>query len=347
VCNVKCSYYVMVSLCCGTFLLGQETRTVASDRFENVTVLNNMPADHMGKVMNIMSEALGVNCTHCHVGFDFANEDVQNKATARKMIAMTLAINREHFGGSSVVTCMSCHQGSAKPVDAAMSATQLAAISTATSATPVPIKAIDVASRSVQSLSVQEIQKRYQHGLRPESPSGSFVTEKWNAIRKEPNGNQEREVITLVDRTTWEHVTYYDQLAVTERYQNGAVEKLAGDKKIDLKSDEEAHIKIEASLTLGRELNSLFSNWTVANSVMIAERPMQVLQANDGELSHRFYFDDETGLLRRRTASLPTVLGAYVVEVDYDEFQLVNGVKRPLRTVFRMPSVRWESQFKP
>ena len=42
----------------------------AGQKFKNIKVLNEMPADQMGKVMNLFSASLGVNCSYCHVSND-------------------------------------------------------------------------------------------------------------------------------------------------------------------------------------------------------------------------------------------------------------------------------------
>ena len=39
------------------------------------------------------------------------------KKTAREMIAMTAAINKDTFRGQLQVTCFSCHRGAARPVN--------------------------------------------------------------------------------------------------------------------------------------------------------------------------------------------------------------------------------------
>ncbi|MGI8467339.1 MAG: photosynthetic reaction center cytochrome c subunit family protein, partial [Pyrinomonadaceae bacterium] len=56
----------------------------AGQHFKNIKVLNDMPADQLGKVMNIMSASLGVNCNFCHVEGDFAKDDKEEKQTARE-----------------------------------------------------------------------------------------------------------------------------------------------------------------------------------------------------------------------------------------------------------------------
>ena len=87
----------------------------AGSKFKNVTVLAQMPADQMGKVMNMMSASLGVNCSFCHEGTNFAKEGIGQKDAGRKMISMTLGINNEFFEGKAEVNCNTCHQGKTIP----------------------------------------------------------------------------------------------------------------------------------------------------------------------------------------------------------------------------------------
>ncbi len=93
------------------------------DRFTNLKVL---PAD-VGKqqlvdTMKGFRYAMGTNCAHCHEGegddlsvYDFASDARPAKEVARRHMRMTRQINDEYFEGQATVTCMSCHQGEAKP----------------------------------------------------------------------------------------------------------------------------------------------------------------------------------------------------------------------------------------
>ena len=88
----------------------------------------DMPRAQLLANMRLFSQSLGVRCTHCHVGtegqplstFDFASDAKPTKATARRMLLMTRAINQQHFGvpdfANDKVTCFTCHRGSTKPV---------------------------------------------------------------------------------------------------------------------------------------------------------------------------------------------------------------------------------------
>ncbi len=194
----------------------QDNIAKAGDRFQHVTALVDMPAEQMGKVMNIMSEALGVSCTYCHAGYDFAKEDVATKATARQMIEMTLKLNRDQFAGRTVVTCMTCHQGQAKVVDASLSATDIA--KAVKHAQPVTGPAISSLANDPAQLKANEeleaVFKRYiQLGGRDRASdkpqAGLFRARSFAGQRIEPGGKTEPEVLEIAAPEKWLQVTDY------------------------------------------------------------------------------------------------------------------------------------------
>jgi hypothetical protein len=78
--------------------------------------------------MRGFTAALGVECSHCHVGTpqERAKDDNPKKAVARKMLQMTMAINNDMLKGmgeppapgTQKVTCFTCHRGVLKPLTA-------------------------------------------------------------------------------------------------------------------------------------------------------------------------------------------------------------------------------------
>ena len=78
--------------------------------------------------MRGFAAALGVECSHCHVGTmqERSKDDNPKKGIARKMIQMTNAINADLLkgvgdapaAGVSKVTCFTCHRGAIKPLNA-------------------------------------------------------------------------------------------------------------------------------------------------------------------------------------------------------------------------------------
>jgi hypothetical protein len=93
----------------------------------NLQVLpKTMSQQEVVAVMRTFTQGLGVMCDHCHVGTqaDRAKDDKPEKATARKMIKMMMAINDDFLKdvgtapepGKSKVTCYTCHRGAVKPL---------------------------------------------------------------------------------------------------------------------------------------------------------------------------------------------------------------------------------------
>src|SRR6266700_3221032 len=89
---------------------------LAEEQFKNIQALKGIPADQVIPAMQFIAASLGVECEHCHVEHAFEKDDKKPKVTARKMINMMMAINKDNFEGHREVTCYSCHRGSADPM---------------------------------------------------------------------------------------------------------------------------------------------------------------------------------------------------------------------------------------
>src|SRR6266852_1375339 len=87
---------------------------------KNIKVLSGLPQSQLIPVMNFMSSSLGVRCTYCHVNkdgkWDFVTDEKPEKNTAREMIKMVLAVNKDTFRGNTEVSCYTCHRGRTSPV---------------------------------------------------------------------------------------------------------------------------------------------------------------------------------------------------------------------------------------
>jgi hypothetical protein len=92
---------------------------------QNLQVLpKTMTRPEVTTLMRSVAASLGVQCNHCHVGSpaDRAKDDKPEKAMARKMFRMAMAINNDLLkdigtpptDGSLRVTCFTCHRGALK-----------------------------------------------------------------------------------------------------------------------------------------------------------------------------------------------------------------------------------------
>lgn len=92
-----------------------DTTKPAEQVYKNIQVLKGVPASRVPSVMTFFSKCLGVDCSHCHVPNEFDKDDKPAKQTARRMLTMVHQINDTNFAGEGLVSCWTCHRGSAKP----------------------------------------------------------------------------------------------------------------------------------------------------------------------------------------------------------------------------------------
>ena len=88
---------------------------MAEQVFKNVLVLHGITVAEFMGTMGFIAASLSLNCLDCHVdesADDFAKYAVDTpiKQTARKMLLMVQAINKQTFGGVTTVTCYTCHR---------------------------------------------------------------------------------------------------------------------------------------------------------------------------------------------------------------------------------------------
>jgi hypothetical protein len=93
----------------------------------NVQVLPaDMPMNELVSLMASFTRALGIRCSHCHVGeesaelatYDFASDEKELKRKAREMLRMVREINERHLAAVPArseppvrVECFTCHHG--------------------------------------------------------------------------------------------------------------------------------------------------------------------------------------------------------------------------------------------
>jgi Photosynthetic reaction centre cytochrome C subunit len=89
------------------------SKPIQESRFKNIKVLNDLSDPEIQKEMQNFAKSLGVTCTYCHQGTDYASDENPKKETARKMYTMVKTINKDFLGGKAA--CVLCHRGSAIP----------------------------------------------------------------------------------------------------------------------------------------------------------------------------------------------------------------------------------------
>ena len=91
----------------------------AKDVYQNVEVLGDLSTAEFVRTMNAITAWVSPEqgCGYCHVGNNFASDDIYTKVVSRRMMQMTQNINAEwqdHVKQTGV-TCYTCHRGQPVP----------------------------------------------------------------------------------------------------------------------------------------------------------------------------------------------------------------------------------------
>ncbi len=338
-----CSLPLFVLLFENTFwkkAAGQTGTVTAGQKFKNIKVLNDMPADQMGKVMNIMSASLGVDCNFCHISeTEFDKDGKKEKDIARKMIAMTFMLNKDYFDGKLEVTCNTCHQGREHPV----SAISLPSLMSLMPQQPAARKP----SENENKVNVDTILDNYAKALGGKAALGKIKTRVIKARRIEADGKTaETEDVYLKAPNKSLMITAYGKYLVAEGYDGSAAWKRGDGENIALYEEEAEQIKREAELFDIPNIKTIYAQMVFGTTDKIKDREVYVIRATPiaggaAGARERLYFDVQTGLLVRRTASIMTVLGVFQFQVDYEDYRAFDGVKIPLTTRWSMPNLSW------
>jgi len=330
-----CTIFVF-SLFAAVFFVSKgstQTKTeTAGQKFKSIKVLNEMPAEQMGKVMNMMSASLGVNCSFCHAENDFAKEGFEHKDIAREMLKMTFELNKNYFENRPEVNCNTCHQGKAHPQAV------------------FPLKPSVREERPAQpdkKPTVEEILARYETALGGKKNLAKIVSRQIKAQRLEPDGKTfEAEEIwqkggKFLIQTVYPSKEYGDY-TVTEIFDGKNALKFSNSEKIEIKTDEADAVRREAELFANPNLSAIYAKLEFRALERIEGREVYSITATTTDNKReRLYFDISTGLLVRRSASTPTVLGNHVFQVDYADYKNFGGVKLPTTIKFAVPQIYW------
>lgn len=300
----------------------QPAEKTAEQAYKNIQVLKGLPESQMRPLMNLVSTSLGFTCVNCHVKsgdrWEFDRDDKKHKQTARKMIQMTLEINKAHFDGKPEVTCFACHQGHGHP-PAVPPVPMTAHNPNAVSAPPAkPINPQQVLVKYIQAVGGKEAAER----LKTRVLKGEHVMldgARWPVEIRFTAPDK-----VLVTLTTPNQGISYQGLQGSSGWIKNAREQRAMD------SVELARIR---SLTWSLEplpLKEPYPRMFPGGVEKVGDREAAVLQmALPDKRRVRLFFDTQTGLLLRRVVFTPTVLGADPEQTDYDDYREVDGVKVP------------------
>lgn len=293
----------------------------AAQRFKNIQVLKDMPADRLFPTMNFIAASLNVNCNFCHVdGPEFYKDDKKNKQTARDMMRMELAINQTNFKGETVVTCNTCHRGSPTPLGSPIfkldEQTNLKPATSLPSASEIIQKYIQAlgGARAIENIKSLIEKGSYSNSIFP----GTFEFE---AFSKPPS--QRLEVI---------HYPEGDSLTAYSN-KTGWTKSSSGSQPMSEAGAN--YFSYFAGMYPAINLEHMFTESKISPPEIIEGHETNVLIGlNHDQPSSTFYFDKQSGLLRRMLLYSKTPLGPNPVVVEYGDYREVAGTKLAFRRTF-------------
>ena len=310
--------------------------------FKNVTTstLKDLSVDDFLGAMGVITGDLGFDCADCHPGAggdkaDFVIDSLQTKKTARKMIEMVASINKTNFSGVQMVTCYTCHHGRDVPVTSiALDRVYSGPI----------MEDDDVVPKAVGGPTADEILNKYiqvMGGAQRLNTLTSFIATgasqgyggfggdaEFTAYAKSPN--QRTTQITFKDHPERGDSTW------TFDGRTGWIKTPRGlFSKFELIGGELDGARLEAQLAFPGNIKQYLTNWRTGLRRAIDDKDYLIVQGNGPRgLLATFYFDEETGYLRRLVRYTPSPVGRVSVQVDYKDYRDVGGIKFPFELQF-------------
>ena len=336
---------LIIGCMCATSQTPQATTPVvpkkAEEQFKNIQTLKGIPADQLIPAMQFITASLGVECEFCHVQGAFEKDDKQAKKTARKMMDMMFAINKDNFDGHREVTCYSCHRGSTDPV-----------------ATP--------AVMTEEPKPGAGEAKKPEEDAAEKAPSGPAADQLFDKYLKAVGGAAAVEKVT--SRVMKGTITFGDKNLPIEIYSKDPDKRVSfthmpeGDSITAFDGHEgwlglpkhpvrEMHgpdidaASMDADLHFPAHLREMFSKLEVRGIEKVGDHDAYlVVGRREGKTPLRLYLDEQSGLLVRLVRFGETPLGRLPTQIDYADYREVGGVKIPFRWTLARPGGRFTIQ---
>lgn len=308
---------------------------LTQEQFKNIQVLKDLPAEQLIPTMQFIAASLGVECEFCHVQGAFDKDDKKTKKTAREMITMMMAINKENFEGHREVTCFTCHRGSNDPVGTPIisdEAPKPEAENAAAAAKPLPTSDA-ILDKYLQAVGGREALEKITSRVEKASltvPGGPQVS--IDIYAKAPDKR-----ISIMHMREGDSVTSFDG-------HQGWLSN-PGRPTRPMSDQDNKVAKLDADLHFAADVKQLFTSFQVRDSEKIGDREVYlVVGKNDDQPPVRLYFDAESGLLVRMVRYTETPLGRNPSQVDFADYRQADGVKIPYRWTLARPGQRFTIQ---
>jgi outer membrane lipoprotein-sorting protein len=306
---------------------------MAEEVFKNVQILKGIPVDEFMDTMGMFSAATTLNCTDCHtsdstVSWDKFANDTPRKQTARRMMLMVNAINKDNFRGVRIVTCYTCHRG-----DRPRGVPSLAVQYGSPVEDPNEIESFPASGQP----SADQIFEKYIQALGGTQRLASLTSFAAKGTYEGYDTDQIKAPVEIyakapAQRATIVHAPFGDSVRI---YDGRAAWIASADKPLPLMQLTAGNLegaKIESAISFPAQLKQAFNQWRVS-STSIDDRDVRVLQGTNPRQSPVNLYFNEAGLLVRLVRFVDTAVGRVPTQIDYSDYREVAGVKMPFRWI--------------
>ena len=320
------------------------TTKKAEEQFKNIQVLKGIPADQLFPTMQFITASLGVECDFCHVQNAFEKDDKKTKQTARKMMEMMFALNKDNFEGHREVTCYSCHRGSAKPITIPL---VMAEDSKAGRGEPhrgeAGAKPPD--TRTNSGPPAEQLIDKYVQAAGGAPAINKVTTRVMKGTIDFGGKSLPIDIYTKdpEERVSFTHMQDGDSVTAFNGHEGWLGSP--GRPPREMTPSDMDGASIDADLHLATHLKQMFSSIKVRGTEEIGDHEVfLVVGQREGKPPIELYFDQQSGLLVRLVRYGETALGWLPTQIDYADYRETNGVKVPYRWTLARPGGRFTIQ---
>jgi hypothetical protein len=332
---------------------------MAEEVFKNIQVLKGITVDDFLGTMGIMSAAVGFDCSECHNNagterVDWAADNNPRKVTARRMVTMVAAINKDNFGGRQNVTCWTCHHGRDRPqttpaleVVYGQGAQTLDDVIQPMDGAPTAASVLDKYIQALGGAAKLAAIKSYRATGTSVGFGGFGGGGEVQIFAKAPDS-----------RTTWIQFKKETERPDSIRVTNGRTAWIKAPLTVlgeyQLTGGELDGAKLDAQMSFPGQVKQILTQMRVGPPTAISDLPGPDSQTRDAGASGigdersvtlvqgttpggtlvSLYFDAQTNLLLRMVRYGRTPIGRVPTQMDFGDYRDVNGIKFPFKVTF-------------
>jgi hypothetical protein len=306
--------------------------------YKNIQVLKGVPAEQLNPAMQFIAASLGVECDFCHVEKAFEKDDKETKQTARKMMRMMFAINKDNFDGHQEVTCFACHRGTRKPL----------VIPTVNEGEVKVVEEEKTRSEETTSLpSAGQIVAKYLQAIGGAEAVAKISTRIQKGSLTVGEKTFPVEVLAQAPARRITRVGFPGGDSVTGINGAEGWVSSAGGAPHEMDPSELDAAKLDAELFFPAYLNQIFRELRVQRQELLNGKwAYVVLGIWEGHMPVELYFGEESGFLLRIQRYAETPVGRNPTRIEFEDYRSEGGVKTPFRWTVARPNGRFTIQIE-